>query len=53
MGGAITLKNVSVDTDIVLSTIVADKIEGEDTQILYPSESFVLEVYQTNKYVII
>ena len=50
--GTLRIKNVGT-TDLNINTLAADKLEGEDTLILYPTEAFTIKVYQANDYRIV
>lgn len=50
--GEITIKNVSINT-LEVNTEVADKLEGEDTQLIYEGESFTIKKYALNDYRIV
>jgi hypothetical protein len=46
------VKNVHT-TVLNVNTITADKLESEDTQLIYPDESFTIRLYQANDYRIV
>lgn len=50
--GEITYKNISANI-LNINTLALDKLEEEDSQEIYPGESFTIKKYQNNDYRII
>ena len=51
--GDVVVKNVSATDTFIVGTVVLDKLEGEDTQEIFPGESFTIQKYLPNDYRII